>query len=79
MQIKQLMTVAASKLICYTHAKGYIYEKQCNADQKSKARCVNKYHCYKIMYFLNMHILHRNCLRYIYDIDILTKMCFVTT
>lgn len=44
-----------------------IYEKPCNADQKSYARSVNKYHCYKIKYILNMPILHWNCLRCMYD------------
>lgn len=44
-----------------------IYEKPCNADQKSSARSVNKYLCYKIKYILNMPILHWLCLRCMYD------------
>lgn len=57
MQIQhvQLMAVATSKFICNRHAKWVFMKNHAMLTKKVK---LDKYHCYKIKYILNMPILH---------------------
>lgn len=55
MHIQQLMAVATSKFICNRHAKWVFMKNHAMLTKKVK---LDKYHCYKIKYILNMPILH---------------------